>query len=90
MKVLLTGSSGQLGQAINTSKPSFLGREKIELLSMSKKDFDLTNLEKCKHIINQIKPEWIINTGAYTEVDAAEENIELAMRINAKAHNSNN
>ena len=85
MKILLTGSNGQLGHAIRNTKPSFLGEEKIDLLTMTRKELDLANPEKCKQIINQIKPDWVINAAAYTAVDAAEDNKELAMTINGKA-----
>ena len=75
MKVLLTGSNGQLGKSIIQKKP-----KGIELISLPRKLFDITKPKDCKEKIIKIKPNWIINTAAYTYVDKAEEEENLALK----------
>jgi dTDP-4-dehydrorhamnose reductase len=77
MKVLLLGSSGQLGTSIILKKP-----KGINLISLKKNELDITNKKECKRIIALHKPDWIINSAAYTDVDQAEKNEELALKIN--------
>ena len=80
MKILITGSEGQLGKQIIKSAP-----KNVQVIGISRKDLDLINYEKCYEKIIKEKPNWIINTAAYTNVDRAESEKELAMKINAKA-----
>ena len=69
MKVLLTGCNGQLGNAISRSKP-----KTINLISLDRSKLDLTNLSECRKIIREIKPDWLINCAAFTNVDESEKN----------------
>ena len=69
MKVLLTGGSGQVGQEIIKSKP-----EGVEIISPSRKKLDLDDYGSCKKFVMDHQPDWIINSGAYTQVDDAEKN----------------
>ena len=80
MKILLTGADGQLGQSLQKSKP-----ECIELVSLNKNNFNLQEQEKCRRIIQEIRPKWIINCAAYTNVDKAEKEYHLAHKINTIA-----
>ncbi len=80
MKVLLTGSNGQLGKAIIDSKP-----KGIELIKTNRGNLDLANKEECLENIEIHRPDWIINSGAFTNVDMAEENIEEVFKINSLA-----
>ena len=80
MKVLLTGCNGQLGNAILRSKP-----QKINLISLDRSKLDLSNLSECRNIIREIKPDWLINCAAFTNVDGAEKNKNLTYCINAEA-----
>ena len=80
MKVLLTGGSGQVGQEILKSKP-----KGIEVINPSRQILDLSDYNSCKKFVKDHKPNWIINCGAYTQVDAAEENIQLSKKINGYA-----
>lgn len=79
-KVLLTGANGQLGRAISILKPN-----NVNLISLTRKELDLCNLKQIKSIIKQVKPDWVINCAAYTQVDYAEKEYELAKLINAEA-----
>ena len=80
MKVLLTGAGGQLGQALIASVPHGL-----ELVATSRLDLDLADPEACRTAIEQHQPDWVLNAGAYTAVDKAESEPELAHAVNAGA-----
>ncbi len=80
MKVLLTGGSGQVGQEIIKSKPPG-----IEIIKPCRKKLDLSDYSACQKIVKHHKPDWIINCGAYTQVDEAEKNIQLSQKINGYA-----
>tara|TARA_Y100001968_G_scaffold328056_1_gene374408 strand:- start:1014 stop:1904 length:891 start_codon:yes stop_codon:yes gene_type:complete len=80
MKVILTGASGQLGQALIEMKP-----KQVEIISLSRNDLDLENHDACRQIVLIEKPDWIINAGAYTAVDNAEKELDLAYAINELA-----
>lgn len=80
MKILITGSKGQLGRALIKSKPS-----DIEIYSMDRNNFDLLDIPSCLKTINSIKPDWIINCGAFTNVDLAESCKETVMQVNYQA-----
>ena len=80
MKVLLTGSEGQLGQAIINSKPN-----NIQLFSLSKHEFDLRKKELIISKLNKINPKFVINCGAFTNVDLAETDRKLATNINSSS-----
>jgi len=79
-KILLTGATGQVGrELIRTLSP--LG----EVLAPSRKEFDLSQPEKIREKIREWKPDLIVNPAAYTAVDQAETEHELALTINADA-----
>ena len=67
MKILLTGSTGQIGHEIIKSRPV-----DIEIINLDRDQLDLSNYESCKKTVLKINPDWIINCGAYTAVDNAE------------------
>ena len=85
MKVLITGSKGQLGRALVSEKPEYVNSKKVELLSPSRKELDLSNHKSCKDYIKLHKPHWLINAAAYTRVDEAESQSDLAYKINGIA-----
>jgi len=79
MKILITGINGQVGHA--------LMRELIEheLIGLTRQDCDLTNPDQIRQVIDQHQPDLIINPAAYTKVDQAEDEPELAFQINRDA-----
>lgn len=79
MVVLVTGANGQLGQALQSLVENY---SSIDFIFCSSSDLDITNLENCKNIFNQYKPNFCINTAAYTAVDKAESEPEKAFNIN--------
>ncbi|MDC3019732.1 dTDP-4-dehydrorhamnose reductase [Prochlorococcus sp. AH-736-E15] len=80
MKILLTGSTGQLGQAIILQKP-----KDHQILLPKRNELDLSDHLSCKKYIEFNKPDLIINCGAYTNVDLAEKEKELCYAINTSA-----
>ena len=80
MKILLTGSNGQLGQEIFKLKP-----KDIEVINPNSSEFNLTNLNSCKKQIFDLKPTWMINCAAYTDVEKAEKENKLSKQINSYA-----
>ena len=80
MKVLLTGAAGQLGQALIASRPP-----EVELIACSRGELDLADADACRAAVQQHRPDWVLNAGAYTAVDKAESEPELAAAVNAGA-----
>ena len=80
MKVLLTGSTGQLGKTLILVKPN-----NIKLMKVSSADFNLLDYKSCEEFILSYKPDWVINAAAYTAVDKAESESELAFEINTRS-----
>ena len=79
-KILITGADGQLAKALRRFIP-----KEINAYYLSKKDLDISSAQLCFELVKKIKPTWIINCGAYTNVDKAESEKELAYNINANA-----
>ena len=82
MKVLITGSNGQLGKALNKNKLEMIKNKNIEIINTSKSVLDLSNESSCIEVIKKFKPDWVINCGAYTFVDKAEVEVEKASKKN--------
>jgi dTDP-4-dehydrorhamnose reductase len=80
MKIFLTGSNGQVGFELQ-KKLSALG----EVIATDREELDLTNLDAIKKFIDQTRPDIIINPAAYTAVDKAELETDLAYQINVTA-----
>jgi len=76
VKIALTGSNGMLGYDI---KNVFA---KDELISLTRKDLDITDLDRACAIIKRIKPDYLIHAAAFTDVDGAELDPEKAYLIN--------
>jgi len=87
MKILVFGKNGQLGKAFQVE----LGKLTTALLVkpiiqyVGRSECDLANEESLTQLLNQFQPQLIINTSAYTAVDKAETESNLAFAINAKA-----
>lgn len=80
MKILLTGHSGQLG---NVLAPALA--KQAELVTVSRQQMNLEDLNQIREIIRATQPDLIINPAAYTAVVKAETEIAQASRINAEA-----
>jgi dTDP-4-dehydrorhamnose reductase len=80
MKIVLFGKNGQLGAEFQRILP-ILG----EVVSLDREELDLCDLDAIQKILSKLEPTLIINASAYTDVDLAEKETDLAMRINALA-----
>ena len=80
MKILLTGASGQVGYELARSLQA-LG----EVVAVDRARMDLSDLDQVRDVVRQVRPGLIVNPAAYTAVDQAESEPELAHRINALA-----
>ncbi|RLM18275.1 dTDP-4-dehydrorhamnose reductase [Brenneria alni] len=77
MKVLLTGAKGQLGRCFQDRLP-----EGWTLLATDSDELDITDADKVSQTVQEHHPDVIVNAAAYTAVDKAESEPELAARIN--------
>ncbi len=78
-KILLTGINGQVGHALLPKLSEF------QVIGLSRAELDLTNTDAIRDVIREIKPDLVINPAAYTAVDKAESEPDLANAINAVA-----
>ena len=78
MKILITGIEGQLGKALVNSKP-----KDIDIFGLKRLDFDLEDFNSCRNFIKNKKPNWIINTAAFTDVNRAEFEQEKTYKVNS-------
>lgn len=86
MKILITGSNGQLGSELrffaNSGEFPFL--KKTEIIYIDINDLDLSDSAKVSHYFSENQFEYIINCAAYTQVDKAEEEKDAAYLINVE------
>ena len=85
IKILVTGSNGQLGSEI---KKIAKKRSEVNWLFTDKNSFDLSKIDLIERFLNSVKPSIIINCAAYTNVDKAESESKLANLINVTAVDS--
>ena len=85
MKVLVTGANGQLGNALQKAGRIFFESHLLELIALTRAEFDLLQLGNIATVLDGFLPDVIINAAAYTAVDSAETETELAQIINAEA-----
>jgi dTDP-4-dehydrorhamnose reductase len=80
MKILLTGCNGQLGFELQRSLAPL-----AEVVAIGSAECDLSDEVALREIIQNIKPDGIINPAAYTAVDKAETDVEQARKVNTDA-----
>lgn len=80
MKILLTGRTGQVGYELERSLQC-VG----EVIALDRAQMDLADLDRVRDVIREVRPDLIVNPAAYTAVDKAESEPEVAMRINGEA-----
>lgn len=77
MKVIITGAGGQVGRSLTSQVPSG-----VEVLGWGHKDLDIADANAVSEAVRQHAPNVIINAAAYTAVDRAESEPDLARKIN--------
>ncbi len=80
MRALITGASGQLGQSLLMQKNHL-----HELIAFNRAQLDITDADQLNAILEESKPDVVINLAAYTAVDQAETNIDATFAVNAEA-----
>ncbi|MBW2663306.1 MAG: dTDP-4-dehydrorhamnose reductase [Deltaproteobacteria bacterium] len=78
MKILVTGSKGQLGRELISQGKQF----NFEILSFDLPELDITDIIQVEKILSNFHPSLIINAAAYTNVDGAESEKTLAFKVN--------
>ncbi len=85
MNILVFGKDGQLGKAFQ----SVLETQKLHALHriyfVGRAQCDFSNADAVSNLLQEIQPQLIINAAAYTAVDQAEQEIDLAYAVNANA-----
>ena len=78
--MLLTGRNGQVGWELARALPA-LG----ELIATDRQTLDLVDADEIRRMVREAKPELIVNAAAYTAVDRAETERDVAIQVNAIA-----
>ncbi|MBB5462743.1 dTDP-4-dehydrorhamnose reductase [Paraburkholderia sp. Cpub6] len=78
--ILVTGVNGQVGYELARTLQG-LGN----VVAVDRSRLDLSNLDQIRAVVRDVRPALIVNPAAYTAVDKAEEERDLAMRINGEA-----
>ncbi|WP_458405384.1 dTDP-4-dehydrorhamnose reductase [Methanobrevibacter sp.] len=79
MKILIAGSNGMLGHDLIE-----VLKDNHELILTTSKTLDITNEKQVMDFICDVKPDLVINSAAYTDVDGCESNQELAYNVNGE------
>lgn len=79
-RILLTGANGQVGWELQHTCPPG-----VELIALTREQLDLTDVEAIRRSVRDLRPNVILNPAAYTAVDRAESEPELAQAVNATA-----
>ena len=80
MKILLTGKNGQVGFELNKKLSTVW-----DVVAIGREDLDLESPNDISNFIDNIKPDFIVHPAAYTAVDKAESDSEMAYQINVEA-----
>jgi len=80
MRAMILGAGGMLGHDLVATAP-----DRIGLVPLAKADLDITATPALAATIADVRPEVVINAAAYTAVDGAESDPELAFRVNGEA-----
>ncbi len=78
LKVLVTGANGQLGKELVN-----LVQWQADIIGLERSEMDITDLDQVRYILHDIKPDIVIHTAAFTDVDQSEVEQEKAYQVNA-------
>lgn len=82
--IIITGSKGQLGQAISEWSASY---PNFRLIECDVDEVDITDAKQLNDFLLKHPADFLVNCAAYTAVDDAEDDVEMAMKVNAHAVN---
>lgn len=80
IKILVTGANGQMGQALRSISSEF---PTFKFTFLSSQELDVTSVESCNDAFVKNRPNICFNFAAYTNVEKAEDEEEVAFRVNA-------
>lgn len=83
-KILVTGANGQLGQCLKKQSKS-LNPEEFQFVFVGRNELDIANEKEIQKFLTQNTFDFLVNCAAYTAVDLAETDKEMAFKINAEA-----
>lgn len=78
MRILIIGASGMLGTDLIKEWPQ------DEVIPATSRDADIREPEQVRRLISYARPDWVVLTAAYTDVDGSERNPDLAFAVNAQ------
>lgn len=78
MRIIITGAAGQVGTELITQAPEYAH----EVIALPRAELDIADKNNVLAVVADRTPDIIINAGAYTAVDKAEDEKELAFRVN--------
>ena len=79
MIALVTGAGGQLGRELARTRPA-----EVELIALGRAELDVSDRDQVLYVLDEHRPDVVINAAAYTAVDRAEVESELAHSANAR------
>lgn len=79
MRIVVTGTSGQVVSALRARAAAVPG---LSLIAIGRPELDLTDAPAASAVIRALSPDIVVNAAAYTAVDQAESEPELAMAVN--------
>ncbi|MDW2056797.1 dTDP-4-dehydrorhamnose reductase [Vibrio sp. 506] len=79
MKILVTGSYGQVGSCLVRQLQSM---SDVEFMAVDRDELDITDKAQVESVVKEFRPDAIINAAAHTAVDKAEQEVELSYAIN--------
>ena len=89
MNILVTGANGQLGNEMRIiaeqSNDRYVFTDVNEVEGVETLYLDITDLEAVRRVVAEYNIDAVVNCAAYTNVDAAESNAQLAEKLNAEA-----
>ena len=88
MKILVLGAAGQVGSEIDAALTRLSKSLKVDcptIINMNRDDCDVGDPSAIEAVIDEHQPDWVINATAYTAVDQAESEPDLAHKINSLA-----
>ena len=80
MKIVVTGREGQIVQGLLERR---VQQPKLQVIALGRPELDLTKPETARSAIEALKPDLVVSAAAYTAVDLAEDEPELAFAVNA-------